>query len=123
MLSDELMEILLNREADNPAQADLKDSSPGLAYAKKRVLVAEDDAEMCRLLVEGLRAEGYDVIEAEDGTQLMDCIDAHRRTVLRGRFFDLDLIVSDIRMPGMNGLQVLSELRKFDRETPVVLIT
>jgi CheY-like chemotaxis protein len=89
----------------------------------KRVLLAEDDPEMRSLLVELLAEDGHEVVSAENGSDLLARIQAYRGEVTNGRFFDVDLIVSDIRMPGMSGLKVLSELRKVDRVTPVVLIT
>lgn len=89
----------------------------------RHVLIAEDDREMCRLLADSLREDGYEVMEASDGQHLRDYIDYLRGTIVNGRFFDVDIIVSDIRMPGASGLEVLRELRRYDRETPVILIT
>ena len=91
--------------------------------AARRVLVAEDDREMCRLLAESLREDGYEVMQAGDGLHLRDYIDYLRGTITNGRFFDVDVIISDIRMPGASGLDVLAELRKYDSRTPVILIT
>ena len=107
----------------------VKDESPSQdtpitrPMTSKRVLLAEDDREMRRLLAEGLRQDGYDVIESSDGLDLCDCIYEFRTKIGNGRFFDVDLIVSDIRMPWVSGLEVLQELRVTNRETPVILIT
>ncbi len=95
----------------------------GLSSLKQRILLAEDDEEMRRLLAESLRADGYEVVEIADGRQLARSIDFHRSVIQRGRFFDVDLIISDIRMPGLSGLKVLRELRQYDQATPVILIT
>jgi DNA-binding NtrC family response regulator len=85
------------------------------------VLLAEDDTEMRRLLVSTLRREHCHVIEARNGTQLSE----HLSQVRRGPNEEpgLDLIISDVRMPGRSGLDVLDTLRRIDRETPVILIT
>jgi DNA-binding response OmpR family regulator len=120
MLTQETDETLLDWERE---EDETMDFAPIIPNKSRRILVAEDDYEMCILLVDALRADGYDVIEAEDGRQLMDCIDALRGRVVRGRFFDVDLIISDIRMPGMSGLEMLAQLRSMDRQTPVILIT
>jgi len=89
----------------------------------KRVLLAEDDGEMCRLLADALRLEGYEVTETFDGLELLDLIDALRLEVLDDYLLPVDLIISDIRMPWVSGLEVLRELRQRDRATPVILIT
>ncbi|MET0387832.1 MAG: response regulator [Polyangiales bacterium] len=84
-----------------------------------RVLVAEDDHEMRRLLVSTLRRAQCEVIEARTGVQLSEQIAiAHQHTPP-----NVDLIISDVRMPGRSGLDVLGALRHTDRATPVILIT
>ena len=69
-----------------------------------RILVAEDDAEMRRLVVEILRKDGHEVLEAEDGRGLVAALADSLS------FPALDLIVSDVRMPVHNGLEVLEQL-------------
>ncbi|MBL8385989.1 MAG: protein kinase [Burkholderiales bacterium] len=74
-----------------------------------RVLVVEDDAAMCRLLALHLESETHDVITAasgEDGLQM--AIDARP-----------DLILSDIRLPGIDGLEMLAQVRA-DRRTAAI---
>ena len=86
-----------------------------------RVLVAEDDRAMRDLITSLLRDAGYDVVEACDGAQLLDRIgDLAGR--LHGRHA-IELIISDIRMPGLTGLDVLAALRVAYWRTPVILIT
>ena len=84
-----------------------------------RVLVAEDDVEMRRLLVEALRADGYDVREAADGGRLLVEITAQ----YAHPELEVDLIVSDIRMPVCTGLEILRGLRTAHWLTPVILMT
>ncbi len=86
-----------------------------------RVLVAEDDAEMRRLVVEALTMDGYAVEEAPDGGRLLVRAAAHYSD--RHRIADLDLIVSDIRMPICSGLQILQGLRDSHWQVPVILMT
>lgn len=92
----------------------------GTTSNRARVLLVEDDHEMRILLARYLRRAGYDVIEADDGiAALMRLADAIGR---RG-FSTYDLVISDIRMPGPSGLNLVAELRSCDWATPVILIT
>jgi DNA-binding NtrC family response regulator len=95
-----------------------------LSYAdleRPRILLAEDDDEMRRLLSATLSRDGFEVIEAKDGNDLIRLIGDQ---LLEGKGDPgVDLIVSDIRMPGLTGMNVLAGLRKVDWATPVLLIT
>jgi DNA-binding response OmpR family regulator len=86
-----------------------------------RVLLAEDDREMRRLLVSTLRKARCEVIEAGSGVQLSEAIS--RAGFETDPELSIDLIVSDVHMPGKSGLEVLSGLRLSADETPVILIT
>ncbi len=77
----------------------------GLAW-RARVLLAEDDRELRRLLATELRKEGYVVEEAGSGFELLELLSD---VALRDEAFDL--IVTDIRMPGLTGLSVVEGLR------------
>ena len=87
----------------------------------RNVLLAEDDEDMRALLADTLRAEGFTVIECPDGLALVETLvsrlEAGERT--------FDLVVSDVRMPGVTGLSVLEGLSEWDefRGLPMVLIT
>lgn len=90
-------------------------------YARvPRILVAEDDREMRALLVASLRSDGYEVIEAANGLAL---IHEFSRLLAHGNDHLVDLVVSDERMPGCLGTEVLAGLREFDWRTPFILIT
>jgi DNA-binding response OmpR family regulator len=86
------------------------------------VLLAEDEIEMRGLIARTLRKENCDILEAHDGSQLIRLL-ITRVLVPRNGRDPVDLIISDIRMPGANGLDVLAALRRQDAETPVILIT
>ncbi|MCC7537411.1 MAG: response regulator [Deltaproteobacteria bacterium] len=89
---------------------------------RARVLLAEDDHEFRRLVAGMLRRNGYVVDEAATG---LDMLSRLADVAVRRRKFDL--IVSDVRMPGMSGLQVIegmqlsSGLRRLG--TPVIFMT
>jgi DNA-binding response OmpR family regulator len=86
-----------------------------------RVLVADDDAEMRRLVAESLRKDNYEVVEEPDGGRLLVRIAA---IYTLGETSDpFDLIVSDIRMPVCSGLDIVKGLREAHWSTPVILMT
>jgi CheY-like chemotaxis protein len=85
------------------------------------VIVAEDDTEMRSLLATTLRGDGYEVIEVASGSELLAAIGD-----CPGGVYDydsVDLVISDIRMPGQSGLDVLCRLAWKQHEVPVILIT
>ncbi len=86
-----------------------------------RILLADDDNDLRELLASVLRMDGYEVVEARDGIELLDHIGS--TMVAGGSGEPVDLIVSDIRMPGWSGMQILSGVRRTDWAIPVVLIT
>ena len=81
--------------------------------AGKRILVVDDDALFRDFLKEALDRKGYEVDVAEGGMQ----------AVQRMEDADYDLILSDIRMPGMDGMQVLEKATRLQPDARVVLIT
>jgi DNA-binding response OmpR family regulator len=88
---------------------------------RRRVLVADDDAEMRRLVAEALRKDDYDVVDESDGGRLLVRIAAIYS--FAATMDPFDLIVSDIRMPVCSGLDILKGLREAHWKTPVILMT
>jgi len=78
-----------------------------------RVLVVDDEQSMRNMLAIALKQEGYEVVTAEDG-------EAARREIEAS---SVDLIVSDIRMPGLDGIEVLRFAREHTPGTEVILVT
>ncbi len=87
---------------------------------KPQILLAEDDTEMRRMLALQMRNAGFDVIECSDGQQLLERIWDFNPSDNQD---DFDLIVSDIRMPGFTGLEVLEGITDTQWFTPMILIT
>ena len=85
------------------------------------VMLAEDDREMRELIASALAAEGYEVIEARDGSELLSRLQEVAKQP-RGRE-TLAVVISDVRMPRLDGLDVLAALRCARWYTPVILIT
>jgi CheY-like chemotaxis protein len=86
-----------------------------------RVLVAEDDPEMRRLVVEALREDGHDVEEASDGGRLL--IRIAELFQVDPSLASIDVIVSDVRMPAYNGLELSERLAEARWRVPFVLMT
>jgi len=85
---------------------------------KCRVLLAEDDDEMRALLAWWLSKYGFDVTECDHGIDLINRIDPLGVPIEPHKF---DLIISDIRMPGITGLDVLEDVRLCETECPPVI--
>lgn len=82
------------------------------------VLLADDDAQMRALIAEPLRQDGYDVIEAANGIELIRAV--HRFELAMA---PLSAIITDVRMPGFSGLDVLEYMREAQWAVPVIVIT
>lgn len=77
------------------------------------VLVVEDDKNLKKLMVTYLKKNNYTTFEARNGIQALDIIDKQY----------IDLVISDIMMPEMDGYELLNELRVANYEIPIMLIT
>jgi DNA-binding response OmpR family regulator len=91
-----------------------------LGRGPPRILLAEDDKAMRALLARALRKTGYQIAECPDG---MDLLKHLQSFFLPHEHEDVDLIISDIRMPGASGMEVLSRIREQDNFLPMILIT
>jgi CheY-like chemotaxis protein len=85
------------------------------------VLVAEDDAEMRCLVAWALRKDGYDVVEVGDGDALMRAVTSQLMSF--GSLDGVDLVVTDVRMPGRDGLEIAEVLRGATYRVPLILMT
>jgi DNA-binding response OmpR family regulator len=78
----------------------------------ERILIVEDEEKMARMVELELSHEGYDVVKRPDGLAGLQCAEQE----------DFDLILLDIMLPGLSGIEVLRRLRK-SKATPVILLT
>ena len=86
---------------------------PQSSTTSAHVLVVDDDPAMCQLLVDLLRDEGYSVDVAHDGESAIE----------RQRTNRCDLIITDLMMPKMKGIELIHRLREIDGAAHVLLIT
>jgi CheY-like chemotaxis protein len=85
------------------------------------ILLAEDDDEMRALLTQTLARAGYSVVALEDGFELSDYVSLTQ--VYGGPLLAPDLIVSDVRMPGRTGLEVLVQAQACGLSCPVIILS
>ena len=78
-----------------------------------KILIIDDDPKIRQVLFEILKAKGFFPIEASGGREALDLV----------RTMRTDLALLDLKMPGMDGIETLQELRKIDPAMPVIIIT
>ncbi len=103
--------VLLPVTDEAPATA----RSPALSRGEAqggRILVVEDERAVRRFLVEALVASGYDVVEADHGRAALAQLEAAHGAV--------DLVLSDVVMPGMSGSELARELARHHPEVPIL---
>lgn len=79
-----------------------------------KILLADDEERMRRLVSDFLRKQGYDVIEAEDGKGALECFVSMNQSIA--------LVILDVMMPGMDGWEVLRFIREHSK-VPVIMLT
>jgi DNA-binding response OmpR family regulator len=86
---------------------------------KKRILIVDDDPMIRNLVQAILEGDGFEVIAADDGPKGIQILDSEPRPI------NISLVVLDVMMPGMNGLDVLTRMRihPHTQKLPVVMLT
>ena len=79
----------------------------------KTILVAEDDYTTRLLLVDTLSAAGYLVRPAKDGKEVFDYLDHEK----------VDLLLLDLRMPRLSGIEVIKLLKESGKELPIIILS
>jgi excisionase family DNA binding protein len=95
------------------AAAPVAAARPVAAAARPRVLVVDDEASIRDLLAKTLALAEYEVDVAPDGRSALD----------RMRMYPYDLLIADLKMPGMDGLSVIREAKRYKTDLPVIVIT
>src|SRR6188768_2208595 len=76
-----------------------------------KILVADDELNLRRVLVALLKREGHEVMQASNGQEAID------------QLANADIVITDLRMPGVDGMEVLRAASKNYPHTPVIMIT
>jgi two-component system, OmpR family, response regulator ResD len=79
----------------------------------RRILVADDEKVVRDVMLRFLKLQGFDVSTAEDG----------RETVRKALEEDFDLLIMDLRMPGLKATEILVAIKKSKKNLPVVILT
>jgi excisionase family DNA binding protein len=96
-----------------PRPATPPPARPAAGAARPRVLVVDDEASIRDLLAKTLALAEYDVDVAPDGRSALE----------RMRLYPYDLLIADLKMPGMDGLAVIREAKRYKADLPVIIIT
>jgi two-component system response regulator TrcR len=78
-----------------------------------KVLIVEDERTLSMIIADTLRDEGFEVVQAYDGNQGISSLRVHHP----------DVVIADVMMPNMDGFEMVRQIRKTDRITPVLFLT
>jgi putative two-component system response regulator len=95
-------------ESSHAMQNEITEMQP-----RPRILIVDDEEDICTLLSRYLNNHGYECIAVSDATQAFEHIKSQ----------SLDLVLTDISMPGMDGIRLLHEIKHRDDSIPVVMMT
>jgi excisionase family DNA binding protein len=101
------------RRPVDPSGSDTPTPRGAAVTARPRVLVVDDEASIRDLLSKTLALAEYDVDVAADGRGALDRI----------RLYSYDLLIADLKMPGLDGLSVIREAKRLKSDLPIIIIT
>ncbi len=78
-----------------------------------RILIADDESMIRDSIAEFLRSEGHDTQTASDGNEALQLIQSS----------NIDILISDVKMPGMNGIELMKQVNNYSTDTLVILMT
>lgn len=84
-----------------------------MSEARARILVVDDEVDILEMIELGLQSIGYELLLADRGERAIKLFESARA----------DLVICDIRMPGMNGIATIHRLRECDPGLPVIVMT
>jgi len=105
--------MLRNRRSEDQLAGERSPQKEVTLPGTKRILIVDDDQAMCETLADILIEKGYDVSVTQDGLMAL--------REMRNKHYDLILI--DIMMPGMNGVEALQQIKRIDPDAMTVVMT
>lgn len=91
----------------------IKSNPAEIKVTKKRILLVDDEETLRLSIKQVLSEDGYEVVTAKNGTEALELVRAE----------GFDLVITDLRMPGLSGLQLVSEIKKTDSLTKIIVIS
>jgi hypothetical protein len=116
-LIDEVALFLHRSDVELPARGEAAEEPPGeVLFEGKRILIVDDDARNVFALASALEGHGIDVVYADNGEAGIEALQ---------REGNVDLVLMDVMMPGMDGYTAMREIRKIPafRDLPVIALT
>lgn len=111
---------MIHSSHDPKSQAEPSKEAPDAEKKTPRILLAEDNDEMRRLLAHALSEDGYEVFQCHDGGEFLIRLQSF---IIDKRSVDFGVIISDIRMPGLTGMEILEDMHEYKEFPPMILIT
>lgn len=78
-----------------------------------RILIVEDEKDLCQMIAKSLKESGYEVDIAYNGNEAMELLDVE----------NYDLIVLDLNLPEIDGMEILEEFRTFNQDTKIIILS
>lgn len=78
-----------------------------------RILIVEDEKDLCQMIAKSLKESGYEVDIANNGNEAMELLDVE----------NYDLIVLDLNLPEIDGIEILEEFRTFNQDTKIIILS
>ncbi len=85
----------------------------GIVMANRRILVVDDNIDYCEGIIDFLEMEGFDAKGVHDGFKALETIEED----------EFDMVLMDVRMPGMDGVETFQKLKKISPDTPTILMS
>jgi CheY-like chemotaxis protein len=108
--TNEALLAAVRRALDQPAG---HSSQRGISHGPKRILVLDDDGQVNSLVREILRSERYEVLTAISGVEGLELL----------RQQSIDLLITDILLPGMDGIEVIQEVRRLQPALKILAVS
>ncbi len=84
-----------------------------LAFVSRTILVVDDEPSVAKIIQRMIEKEGHKVVLASNGFEALDTFETH----------NIDLVITDLKMPGMDGVELIKQIRKIDNELEIIVIT
>jgi CheY-like chemotaxis protein len=102
-----------SRNGNNPRSGERDDFPPNSAFPPYRILVVDDEPDIASIMKKGLERNGFQVVAFTNPVEALSSFSRHQ----------YDIVLTDIRMPQMNGLELFRRLRAIDNDVLICFVT